>query len=83
MKTEVAISLFFLIVTHILVKRLLEQEQMWAGLDFVCGELIGWLWFAIGGSHVSDRLPRPHHQRRDAEGGEVILIQDQNNDLHG
>jgi len=22
--------------------------------------LIGWLWFAIGGSHVSDRLPRPH-----------------------
>jgi len=25
-------------------------------------KLIGWL-FAIGGSHVSDRLPRPHHQR--------------------
>jgi len=22
--------------------------------------LIEWLWFAIGGSHVSDRLPRPH-----------------------
>jgi len=30
-------------------------------LDFVLGELIRWLWFAIGGSHVSDRLkPRPH-----------------------
>jgi len=23
------------------------------------GEWIGWLWFAIGESHVSDRLPRP------------------------
>jgi len=34
-------------------------------------ELIGWLWLAIGGSHVSDRLSRPHgskhHQRRDVE----------------
>jgi len=30
------------------------------GLDFVHGELIGWLWFAIGGSHVSNGLPRPH-----------------------
>jgi len=25
-----------------------------AGLNFVHGELIGWLWFAIGGSHVND-----------------------------
>ena len=31
-----------------LSETLLEQEQMWAGLDCVCGELIGWLWFAIG-----------------------------------
>jgi len=30
---------------------------MWAGLDFVCGELIG-LWFAIGGSHLIDRFWR-------------------------
>ena len=44
---------------------LLKQEQMWAGLDCVCGELIGWLWFAIGGSHVSDRLPRPRHHGRE------------------
>jgi len=29
---------------------------MWAWLDFVCKELIGWFWFASGGSHVSDRL---------------------------
>jgi len=37
------------------------------------------VWFAIGGSHVSDRLPRPRHQRREEmlqEGGEDILIQD-------
>jgi len=34
-----------------------------AGLDCACGELIGWLWFAIGWSHASDRLPRPRHQR--------------------
>jgi len=27
---------------------LLDQEHMWAGLDCVSGELIGWLWFAIG-----------------------------------
>jgi len=26
------------------------------GLDFVHGEWIGWLWFAIGRPHVSDRL---------------------------
>jgi len=39
------------------------------GLNFVYVELIGWLWFAIGGSHVSDRLLGPqvstHHLRRD------------------
>jgi len=28
-----------------------------------------WLWFAIGGSGVIDRLPRPQHQRRDAARG--------------
>jgi len=27
-----------------------------AGLDFVCGELIGRSWFAIGRCHVSDRV---------------------------
>jgi len=41
--------------------------------------LIGWLWFAIGGSPVSDRLPRPHIIRevkrcRCKREGEVILI---------
>jgi len=56
------------------VKRLLEQVQMWAGLDFGFGELIGCLWFAIGGSDVSDRLLRPHHQRIDVA-ARVILIQ--------
>jgi len=41
------------------------------GLDFVHSELIGFLWFAIGRSHASDRLSPPsrkstrHHQRRD------------------
>jgi len=61
------------------VKRFSNKNKCRAGLDFVCGELIGWLWFAIGGSHVSDRLPRPHYQRREEmlqEGGEDILIQD-------
>jgi len=52
---------------YIRVKRLLEQER--AGLEFVQGELIGWLWIAIGGSHVSDRLPHPHHQRREDASG--------------
>jgi len=52
-----------------------------AGLDFIHGEFNGWLWFAIGGSPVSDRLPRPHagkHIIREEmslqEGGEVIWI---------
>jgi len=30
-----------------------EMNKRRAGLDFVCGELIGWLWFAIGGSDVA------------------------------
>jgi len=61
-------------VTYVRVKQLLDQEQMWAGLDFIHVELlIGWLWFAIGGSHVSDRLPRPRHQKRDVELSIVIL----------
>jgi len=45
--------------------------------------MAGWLWFVIGGSHVSDRLSRPHaskHIIREEmslqEGGEVILIKD-------
>jgi len=32
------------------------------GLDFVHGELIGWLRFVIGGSHVSDMLIPPSCQ---------------------
>jgi len=43
-------------MTYIQVKLLLDYEQMWAGLEFVDGDLIGWLWFAIGGSQESDRL---------------------------
>jgi len=42
---------------------------MWAGLDSVHWELIGWLWLAIGGSHVSDGLSLQ-------EGGEDIYIKD-------
>jgi len=38
-------------------------------LDFVHRESINGLWFAIGRYHVSDRLPRPHYQRRDATRG--------------
>jgi len=33
------------------------------GLDFVhlgTDWMTAWLWFPIGGSHVSDRLSRPH-----------------------
>jgi len=55
---------------------LLEQEHMWAGLDCVCEDLIGWWWFAIGWSHVSDSWPRPHHERREEIlREELILIQ--------
>jgi len=36
------------IVKYISSESLLEHEQMWAGLDCVCEELIGRLWFAIG-----------------------------------
>jgi len=46
-------------------------------LDFVRRELIGWLWFAIGGSHVSDRLPRPQtseHIIREEMSQQVFLI---------
>jgi len=35
------------------------------GLILSVGNWIGWLWFAIGGSHVSDRLTHPHHQRKE------------------
>jgi len=38
--------------------------------------MVGWLWFAIGRSHVSGRLSRPRASKRimREEGGEVILI---------
>jgi len=39
---------FLLFYAVYLSETLLEQEQMWAGLDCVRKELIGWLWFAIG-----------------------------------
>jgi len=42
-------------------------------------ELIGWLCFAIGGSHVSDGLPRPHRSKhiiREEMLLQVILIND-------
>jgi len=40
------------------MKLLLKQENI---LGWLCPSerMIGWLWFAIGGSRVSDRLPRP------------------------
>ncbi len=40
-------------------------------LDFVYQELIGWLWFTVGRSHVTDRLlsspwaSKHAHKRRD------------------
>jgi len=34
--------------------------------------MVEWLWFVIGRSSLSDRLPRPSHQREE----EVILIKD-------
>jgi len=55
------------------VKQILGQEKCRVGLNFVHGELIGWLWFAIGVSHVSGRLPFLHtskrHPRRDPARG--------------
>ena len=36
------------LLCHISSEMLLEQEPMWAGLNCVYGELIGWLWFAVG-----------------------------------
>jgi len=45
------------------------RKKCRAGLDFVHGELIVCLWFAIGLSHVSERLIPPSSQsekRRDA-----------------
>jgi len=53
------------------------------GLGFVHGELIGWLWFAIGRSHVTDRLSRPHSSKhiirkekryRCKEKGKIIVL---------
>jgi len=43
-------SLFFPVVMYIPMKGFLEQEKYSVGLDFVHWELIGWLWFSIGGS---------------------------------
>jgi len=50
---------------------------MWAGLDFVCGELrfcfgLLWgLWFASSQCQVIDRLPHPHASKH-------IIRQEQN-----
>jgi len=44
---------------YIPVKRLLEQEKMFGGTWFCplrIDWIVGWLWFAIGQSHVSDIL---------------------------
>jgi len=46
------------------VKSFSDKTKCRAGLDFVHWELNRWLWFAIGGSLVSDRLPRPHASKR-------------------
>jgi len=43
-------------VTNIQVKQLLKQDKVLVGFDFVYRKLIGWLWFAIGLSLVSDRF---------------------------
>jgi len=40
-------------------KRNQTRKKCRMGLDFLHRELIGWLWFAIGGSHVIDRLVVP------------------------
>jgi len=56
----------------------LNKNRSRAGLDIVPWELIGSLWFAIGGFHVSDRLSHPcarkHIRKVVAREGEVILI---------
>ncbi|ROK31131.1 TOX high mobility group box family member 2 [Anabarilius grahami] len=49
------VSLFFPIVPYIREKCFRNKNKCRAGLDFICGELIGWLWFAIGGSHAYKR----------------------------
>jgi len=43
-------SLFFPVVMYIPMKGFPEQAKYSVGLDFVHWELIGWLWFSIGGS---------------------------------
>jgi len=40
------------IATYIRVKE--RKKKCRVGLDFVHWKLIGWLWFSIGGSHMSD-----------------------------
>jgi len=56
--------------------------------------MVGWLWFAIGGSHVSVRLPRPHASKhiireekrsccmmfKDYEG--TCILKNSNNNVH-
>jgi len=72
-------KLFSSLLWHISerAKQLFEQEKK-CRVKNVLG--IDWMWlcFAIGGSHVSDRLSRPHasHQRRDvaARGSYFNLI---------
>ncbi|XDV15821.1 hypothetical protein PO909_015810 [Leuciscus waleckii] len=59
-----------------------NKNKCRAGLDFVRGELTGWLWFVIGGSDVIDRLLRPHgskHIIREERGATSLLYD--NNDV--
>jgi len=47
-------GIFFPIVTYLTETASgTRRKRRWQ--NFVHGELIGWLWFAIGRSHVSDR----------------------------
>lgn len=66
------------ILAHVILLNFWHKTE-----DFVHRELTGWLWFAIGQSHVSDRLSRPCASKRVIgeemllqEGKEVILIKD-------
>jgi len=53
-KQELNLAIVFTIVTYIQLKQLLKQETIYGRTWFrPCG--IGWLYFAIGWSHVCDR----------------------------
>lgn len=45
-----------------------EKKKKNVGMDFVHGKLNGWLWFAIRGSHVSDRMSRPRTSKHVTRG---------------